>query len=59
MFQKINLGLLRVPQLNVSFAVLNTLLFIVTRPFAEAKVSLADQEGWCTKCLSGKHLLDK
>ena len=24
----------------------------------EARVSLADKNGWCTKCLSGKHLLD-
>ena len=28
-------------------------------PSLEARVSLADQKGWCTKCLSGKHLLDK
>ena len=28
-------------------------------PSLEARVSLADQKGWCIKCLSGKHLLDK
>ena len=28
-------------------------------PSLEARVSLADQKGCCTKCLSGKHLLDK
>ena len=27
-------------------------------PSVEARVSLADKKGWCTKCLSGKHLLD-
>ena len=27
-------------------------------PSMEARVSLADKKGWCTKCLSGKHLLD-
>ena len=27
-------------------------------PSVEAQVSLADKKGWCTKCLSGKHLLD-
>ena len=28
-------------------------------PSVEARVSLADKKGWCTKCLSGKHLLDR
>ena len=27
-------------------------------PSVEARVNLADKKGWCTKCLSGKHLLD-
>ena len=27
-------------------------------PSVEARVSIADKKGWCTKCLSGKHLLD-
>ena len=27
-------------------------------PSVEARVSLADKKVWCTKCLSGKHLLD-
>ena len=27
-------------------------------PSMEARVSIADKKGWCTKCLSGKHLLD-
>ena len=27
-------------------------------PSVEARVSLANKKGWCTKCLSGKHLLD-
>ena len=28
-------------------------------PSLESRVSLAHRKGWCTKCLSGKHLLDK
>ena len=28
-------------------------------PSVESRVNLADQKGWCTKCLSGKHPLDK
>ena len=27
-------------------------------PSVESRISLADKKGWCTKCLSGKHLLD-
>ena len=61
MFQKINLELLRVPQLNVGFfgSSDHTTIHCEVYPSLEARVSLADQKGWCTKCVSGKHLLDK
>ena len=37
----------------------NTTIYCDVYLSVEASVSLADQKGWCTPCLSGKHLLDK
>ena len=59
MFRKLNQGLLRVPQLNVVFSSSDhTAINCDVYPSLEARVSLANQKGWCTKCLSGKHKMD-